>query len=98
MRISTPDLHELVIAYINRHLTKWEPVGYVATSRARLINECLTSWGHRFTYDAEELFAALAAAGFSVTRHAKHGTTTIPGMLTEGRPFCDDLIVEASKQ
>ncbi len=78
-------------------LLKWAPVGYVPDTACRMVNECLTLWGHRFTYDDDELLGVLSLVGFSKARRMNHGETAVSGMLTEGRPFCGDLIVEAVK-
>ncbi len=97
IRISTPDLATVVEAYQNGDLGRWRRVGYLPTSPARMVNEALTLWGHRFTYDLTEIVDALEAAGFHNVARRPHGKSNTEGMLTEGRPFCGDLIVEAHK-
>ncbi len=97
IRISTPDLATVVDAYQHGDLGRWRKVGYLPTSPARMVNEALTLWGHRFTYDLAEIVTALEASGFHNVARRPHGTSNHQGMLTEGRPFCGDLIVEAHK-
>lgn len=114
LRFSTPDLRLLAHLYIkgcalddtgliganvtSHPLRHYEAVGFVPETPAQLINEGMRRWGHLYLYDELELTLALRAAGFRVIRRARHGETTIPGMVTEGRPNCGELIVEASKQ
>jgi hypothetical protein len=62
-----------------------------------MVNESLTWWGHRFTYDFSELTDALQMAGFRNIVRRPWRESINSNMLTEGRPFCRDLIVEATK-
>lgn len=66
LRISTPDARFVVEKYLEKNLTEWENINYLPSSSCRMLNETFTAWGHRFVYDKEELFLALAAEGFSV--------------------------------
>jgi predicted SAM-dependent methyltransferase len=97
MRISTPDLAAVTRAYENGELEIWKPVGYLPKTACQMVNESLTLWGHRFTYDFAELSTALLDAGFHGVVRPKWRESIEPDMLTEGRPFCQDLIVEARK-
>ena len=97
IRISTPDLAAVIEAYCENALDRWSAVGFISATRAQLVNDSLTMWGHRFTYDFEELRMSLELAGMVDVKRRPHGDTVAPGMLTEGRPFCQDLIVEGRK-
>jgi predicted SAM-dependent methyltransferase len=110
LRFSTPDLRLLVTLYqqavaldgsavqsINP-LRHYEAVGFITDTPGQLINQGMRRWGHLYLYDELDLTIALRVAGFRVSRRARHGQTTIPDMLTEWRPNCGELIMEASKQ
>lgn len=95
MRISTPNLAEIVDAYVcgdlKRFRESWHP-----ESLAKLVNEALTSWGHRFVYDLGELRGGLELAGFREVVVCDWGVSAHEGLCgLEQRPMQNDLILEA---
>jgi predicted SAM-dependent methyltransferase len=98
MRISTPNLEALVEQYRLRRTTEWSDVGWAPDSPCALLNEGLRSWGHQYVYDADELGAMLAAAGFSsIARVGWHESGHAALRSLETRPFHNDLILEATR-
>lgn len=106
LRIATPNLYDLVTLYNKGESEgvlwqdRYRAVGYVPASLARMMNEGMRDWGHLFIYDEDELADGLRDAGFVVQKSAnvvRHGKTSTPGMLTEGRPYTGDLVVEVCK-
>ncbi len=98
LRLSTPDLEELVNVYLNGPLDEWEDVSWVSASRRALLNEGMRSWGHLYLYDFEELASLLAEVGFdSIERVNWRESTHQELTALECRPFHNEVIVEASK-
>lgn len=98
VRVSTPNLAEVVDAYIHkdirRFINSWQP-----ETPARMVNECLTSWGHKFVYDHEELKIALEASGFFDVKPCEYGLSEHQELCgLEHRPRQNDLILEAKKK
>lgn len=88
---------EAVFAAGRATLRAYKEVGFVAETPAQLINEGMRNWGHFYLYDEMELELVLKAAGFKRVRRAEYQKTTVPEMITEGRPDCNELIMEAVK-
>lgn len=95
IRISTPDLHELVHRYLEDDVILipgvWEP-----RSAAAMLNEGLSLWGHKFVHDFSSLTEMLAVAGFRDTSPQSYRTSDFPALCgLEHRPYMSELIVEA---
>lgn len=101
MRLSTPDLRDLVKRYRDGELHNmpgvWEP-----KTPAQMLNEGMRLWGHQFLYDGEELAELFIEAGFDLEqdlgervewRQSNH--EALRGL--EVRPDHGDLIVEITK-
>lgn len=91
VRISTPDLTEVVRCYTANILDRWRVMGCVFESRCQMLNGALTMWGHKFSYNEEELTSHLNKAGFQRIRRTNHDSRF------EIRPYCGDLIMEGTK-
>ncbi len=88
---------ESVFAAGRATLRAYKDVGFVAESPAQLINDGMRNWGHLYLYDEMELEIALKASGFKRVRREQYQKTAVPEMITEGRPDCNELIMEASR-
>ncbi len=99
IRFSTPDLKTLVQAYDRGDLEYYKPVGWVPDSAARMLNEGLTSWGHKFTYDWAELSRVFRSVGLDPKQRAPGASqfSVFREVGPEGRPALGDLVVEAQK-
>lgn len=109
MRVSTPNLERLTYLYSTRwaggfQKPEWETafasVGYNPQTACQMMNEGMREWGHKFIYDCDELATSLIRAGlYDIEQYptVTHGKTDIADMLTEGRPYTGDLIVEVIK-
>ncbi len=96
MRVSTPNLAELVDAYIHRDIRRWQ--SWQPESPARILNDGLTSWGHKFTYDEQEIRDTIIKVGFVdlvMREWGKSDHEALRGL--EHRPQQKDLILEAKK-
>lgn len=99
LRISTPDLGELLNRYDNDELFKlpgvWEP-----KNRCQMVNEGLRLWGHQHVYDTEDLIAALIEAGFPYDEinNCYWKESAHPELRDlECRPYLNEVVLEASK-
>ena len=98
LRLSTPDLKYLAIAYLSRNITEWKNVSWQPGTPCFLINDAMRKWGHQFLYDAEELVKVLAEAGFNSVQFVNYGESSDSELVgLETRPFHKELIVEARK-
>ncbi len=113
LRFSTPDLRALTTLYtravaladtglleasvVSHPLRFYEAVGFMPATPAQLINEGMRRWGHLYLYDEFELSLALKTAGFKSSTKQAYQRTAIPDMIVEGRPWCHELIMEATK-
>jgi predicted SAM-dependent methyltransferase len=96
MRVATPNLAELVDAYNKKQLNRW--ASWQPKSPCRILNDGLTSWGHKFTYDEEEMINALTSCGFVDISSQPYGESSHPELRgLEHRPRQNDLIMEARK-
>jgi predicted SAM-dependent methyltransferase len=96
IRVSTPNLAELVDAYNKKELSRW--VSWQPESPCRILNDGLTSWGHKFTYDEDELRNSLTLSGFKDIVSQPYGESPHPELRgLEHRPRQNDLILEARK-
>lgn len=89
IRISTPDLAELVLCYTTKHLDRFQNVGWVPPSPCKMMNQGMRWWGHLYLYDEQELTEILQAAGFKNIKRVPVSP------LYECRPNNNDLVVEA---
>ena len=97
LRLSTPSLQWIIEKYLERNLTEWGDLWRPATP-CQLMNEGLRSWGHQFVYDADELRAVLAEAGFATVEWADWRRSRHPELNNlEQRPYHRELIAEATK-
>lgn len=99
IRFSTPDLRALVQAYSRGDLEYYKAVGWVPESAARMMNEGLTSWGHKFTYDWAELSRVFKSVGLLPFQRIPGASSfsVFRDVGPEGRPPLGDLVVEAQK-
>lgn len=98
VRISTPDLKVLVVAYNTKNILYASAVGFLPNSPAQLLNYGLTWWEHKFTYDEEELTRLFKEAGFNPTRRKSGQSAYNELQFMESRPDLGDLILEGHKQ
>lgn len=97
LRISTPNLTALVIAYLSLDTSSWGDLWRPINS-CHLLNEGMRSWGHQFIYNADELSLLLIEAGFTSKKFVPWGDSQFNELKNiESRPFHDDLIIEAYK-
>ncbi len=97
IRISTPDLAELVRCYAAGELVGVPTYGWVPTSLCRMVNEAMRSWDHIFLYDEAELREVLAEAGFGTVHRRKWRESPVAVLRDlESRPDMTDLILEAT--
>lgn len=97
MRISTPDLYNLAMNYINDDMSQipsiWKP-----ENPCDMMNEGMRLWGHKYLWDFGELSRLLMRAGFKSVRSATWKDSNYAALCNlEVRPFCNDLIVEVTK-
>ncbi|NTA39814.1 class I SAM-dependent methyltransferase [Agrobacterium salinitolerans] len=95
IRLSTPDLDELVDAYIARDAGRWGQL-WQPINAAHMLNEAFYSWGHQFLYNREEMTALLKEAGLPNIRWCNHRQSIFKELSgLEARPFHNEIIVEA---
>jgi predicted SAM-dependent methyltransferase len=98
IRISTPDLHTVVLDYTTKNLNRWHCVGWFPETPADLLNGAMRLWEHRYLYDVCELTRSLNRAGFNKTSTALYRESVAKELSNlETRPLCLDLIMEAVK-
>ena len=98
LRISTPDLRKLIDEYLAGRLGEWHDVLWVPVTPARLMNEGMRAWGHKFVYDAAEFEWLLSSIGFGTVRRVAWGESAVAGLqLVESRPDHQELIYECVK-
>ena len=98
LRLSTPDLKELIAQYHAGRLDYWGDMDWKPASPAQLINQGMRLWGHQFVFDQAELEAVVREAGFSkieprAWRESPHEALT----ALECRAFHGELIYECTK-
>jgi predicted SAM-dependent methyltransferase len=98
LRISTPDLRTIVDHYVAGRVDFWHDMHWRPETPARMLNESMREWGHRFLYDADELLAALRAAGFQRVERQAWRASAHPDLAgLECRPDHGELIYECTK-
>lgn len=98
MRICVPDLAHLVDKYIRRDVFWGGPGGWEPKTPCRMVNEGMTSWGHQFMYDFEELATSARAAGFETIYTVQVGESSFPDLCgIDRRTSPHDLRVELIK-
>lgn len=98
LRVSTPDLRTIVQHYLAGRIDAWHDMHWRPETPARMLNESMREWGHRFLYDAEELEAALRAAGFRQVERKAWRASARPELANlECRPDHGELIYEGTK-
>jgi predicted SAM-dependent methyltransferase len=100
-RIGTPDLAEMIDAYVADDWRKWswvhEPGHRSVDSRARMVNACFYWWGHRFLYDRPELERLCREAGFERIEFVALGQSRHAELRNLETRENTNLIVEATK-
>lgn len=97
IRISTPDLQELINWYqkdrlVNMHGV-WEP-----KSCCDMVNEGLTFWGHKYLWDSTELYKYFLIVDFSSVSFFLKGQSGYRELQNlEVRPQYFEMYVEAKK-
>jgi predicted O-linked N-acetylglucosamine transferase (SPINDLY family)/predicted SAM-dependent methyltransferase len=99
LRVAMPNLEYIVKHYIsedwrNQDWLKWPEYEFIQT-RAEMINICFRWWEHKWLYDLEELNRRLSEAGYSQTRTATWGNSTIPEFQNRETRGDSLLIIEA---
>lgn len=98
IRISTPDLNKIIQCYLQKNLTEWSDVGFIAQSPCRLLDDSVRLWGHQFIYDEDELTDLMSRVGFKNIRRMQWHKSEIKEFNgLECRPYHNDLILEADK-
>lgn len=98
LRVSTPDLRQLISEYESGRLDYWADMNWKPATPAQLLNEGLRHWGHQFLFDAAELESLLASSGFSrVERRRFHESPHVGLAGLESRPFHGELIYDCVK-
>ncbi|MFC1484259.1 glycosyltransferase [Candidatus Neomarinimicrobiota bacterium] len=80
LRIATPDLDALVDDYVADHRhPDWERFGYSwVANRCEMINLAMREWGHRWSYNEEELARVAGLAGFALAKRCVRGKSEYP--------------------
>ena len=98
VRLTTPDLRTLIREYQSGRLDYWREVDWVPATPARLLNESMRLWGHKFVYDHDELVTLLRSCGFTTVEDAPYRESRIEELAgLERRVFRDEIIIEASR-
>ena len=98
LRITTPDLRNLVDAYLKNDLERWNSVEFHPGTGCQLVNEGMRSWDHKFLYDLEELTLLLKEVGFNeITSCQWRESSHHDLQALENRPFNGEVILEATK-
>jgi predicted SAM-dependent methyltransferase len=98
LRISTPDLRKLIEEYLAGRVDTWHDIPWMPATPARLMNEGMRNWGHKFVYDASEFESLLHASGFTKVARMRWGESTISELQgIESRPNHQELIYECGK-
>lgn len=71
LRITTPNLDVLVQDYVNGKIDRWKG-GWEPSTPCQMLNYGLTSWGHKFTYNVQELVQVFIEAGFKNPQVVPH--------------------------
>jgi predicted SAM-dependent methyltransferase len=71
LRITTPNLKVLTSDYLNGKIDRWKG-GWEPSTPCQMMNYGMTSWGHQFTYDPEELLLLFKEAGFKDAKVVEH--------------------------
>lgn len=96
IRVSTPDLRELALRYVNGDLINVPHGGWYPKTLCQMVNEGMRMWGHTYVYDEEELCNLLTEAGFIDIKKVSWGESEHPELRgLETRPDFQDLIFEA---
>ncbi len=99
LRISTPDLRNLVDKYLSGQISEWRDLGWQPRTPCHLLNEGMRWWGHQFLYDEAELKSIFEECGFAQiarVRWRESAHAELQGL--ECRPFHDEIILEGVKQ
>lgn len=80
IRLATPDLDALVDDFVNnRRHTDWERFGYGwVANRCEMINLAMREWGHKWSYNEEELVRLSGIAGFALVKRCARGISEHP--------------------
>ena len=98
LRISTPNLDWLLEVYRQNKLDEYKDVGWIPSSRCRLMNEGMRSWGHEFLYNTTELYNILDKSFFSkIIEVPWRVSQYIELNNLENRPYHKEIIIEATK-
>lgn len=89
IRTTVPSLEFLLDAYFKKDITRWAGAWQPKTP-CQMVNYGMTSWGHRFTYDTEELILLHKEAGFEHVKAVAHGKYEVRG-------WSGEISVEATK-
>lgn len=96
LRLSTPDLAEVVRDYQTGNLPDMPEQAWQPHSICQMLNDSMRAWGHRYVYDEPELRVVLSEAGFSDLRRVAHGQSEEAELRAlESRPDFGELIFEA---
>lgn len=96
IRISTPDLAQLLDCYRSGTIDLWRDLGWMPETPCRMMNEALRLWGHQFIYDEAELRGLLEECGFRDPCRRPWRESPYPELRgLERRPWKGDLIMEA---
>lgn len=97
IRISTPDLAEIVRCYDRNEVRQAPEADFTPVNRCQLVNQAMRLWGHLYIYDEEEMRRLLSECGFRDIRRVRHHESEHRELRNlETRPDQDDLIVEAT--
>ncbi len=98
LRLSTPDLDALIVAYQQKRLRDWADVEWLPASPCQMVNEGMRNWGHEFVYNKSELFELLRECGFTHIKSVEWRKSDHPDLYKlECRPFHQEIIVECHK-
>ncbi|MDD2524064.1 MAG: methyltransferase domain-containing protein [Endomicrobiia bacterium] len=100
IRISMPDLDEIVQIYLNPHYKPEDFSAVMGTellTKAEFLNVYFRWWGHQWLYNWEELERRLKAAGFSKIKKCKIGISEYPELNNIEQRTDSRLIAEVSK-
>lgn len=96
VRITTPDLQNLISDYMEQKIDRYQPI-WIPKTPCQMVNEGMRLWGHTFVYDLPELCSVFREAGFNALCKQTPEKSLLPFGPYEARPYHNELILEAVK-
>jgi len=98
IRVSTPNLARLTRQYEYGKTDSWRNILWAPETRADMVNEGTTFWGHKYLYDWPEIEKMFRKMGFVDISRQKWGNSSAEALnRLESRPDNGEIILEACK-